>query len=112
MEARGTSERRGTERAPVELWVTEEGEREAYYHRATSLSLGGLFLDRTLPHAPGTVVQLKVRLGDTGPELFLSGEVVEATRELGMGVRFRALPPEPRRLLTEYLQRVTGERQG
>jgi hypothetical protein len=112
MEARDTRERRGTDRARVELWVTEEGEREAYFHRATSLSLGGLFLDRTLPHAPGTVVQLKVRLGDAGPELFLSGEVVEATRELGMGVRFRALPTEQRRQLAEYLQRITGGREG
>jgi hypothetical protein len=112
MEAPHTLERRGTARARVELWVTEEGEREAYFHRATSLSLGGLFLDRTLPHPAGTVVSLRVCLGEAGDTLELSGEVVEATRALGMGVRFRALSAEHHQQLRAYLQRVGAAPEG
>ena len=56
------SERRGSERVVVDLWVEEHTDDALYFQRATNLSMGGLFLDRTLPHPAGTRVQLEVRL--------------------------------------------------
>ncbi len=82
------SDRREALRTDVDLWVDETCEGAVYYQRATNLSVGGVFLDRTLPHPPGTRVALTLRLPDAGHPLRMAGEVVEAPRDLGMGVRF------------------------
>jgi uncharacterized protein (TIGR02266 family) len=83
------SDRRQATRVAVDFFLEERTGDALYYQRATNLSLGGLYLDRTLPHPPGTQVDLQFRLpGDPAP-LRIKGEVIESTsRDLGMGVRF------------------------
>ncbi len=71
-----TRERRQEKRIPVEMWVEERLGSETYFQRSANLSLGGIYLDHTIPHPPGTVVQLKFTLpGDSEP-ISVMGEIV------------------------------------
>jgi hypothetical protein len=79
-------ERRAHSRVVVDLHVEERHLGAIYYQRAVSLSMSGVFLDRTLSHLPGTRVALQLRLPDG--LMHLDAEVVESPRELGMALRF------------------------
>lgn len=97
-----SSERRAHTRVPVDLWVEERHDGVTYFQRATNLSLGGLYLDYTLPHPPGTRVQLAVRLG--AQDVDLPGEVVgAAANDTGMNVRFVDLDRAQRALIADFL---------
>ncbi len=101
------SERRTNNRVVVDLWVEERTEDALYFQRATNLSIGGLFLDRTLPHPAGTRVQLELRLPGEASPLRVAGEVVaNADRDMGRGVRFVNLSTHERARLAEYLDRA------
>lgn len=95
--------RRTVTRSEVELWVDEiDDDGAVYYQRATNLSLGGLFLDRTLPHPAGTRMTLCMKLA--GDDMRFEAEVVDAPRELGMGVRFLSITDAQRASLARYLK--------
>jgi uncharacterized protein (TIGR02266 family) len=98
-------ERRNEPRVTIDLWVEEHTDDALYFQRATNLSTGGLFLERTLPHAPGTVVDIDLRLpGDARP-LRVKAEVVPATsREFGMGLRFVGLSESDKSRISDYLR--------
>ncbi len=100
-------DRRTNNRVVVDLWVEEHTEDALYFQRATNLSIGGVFLDRTLPHPAGTRVQLELRLpGETAP-LRVAGEVVPTVdRDMGMGVRFVGLSTFERDRIASYLDRA------
>lgn len=104
---RERAERRSSQRVVVDLWVEEHTDDALYFQRATNLSLGGMFLDRTLPHPPGTRVVIEMRLpGDPTP-LRVHGEVVAAAeRETGMGVKFLNLGVQERARIADYLARA------
>jgi uncharacterized protein (TIGR02266 family) len=107
MEESNAVERRRESRVVIDLWVEEHSDDALYFQRATNLSTGGLFLERTLPHAPGTVVQIDLRLPGEPAPLRVKGEVVSAqTRELGMGLRFVELTDDARARISEYLRRA------
>jgi uncharacterized protein (TIGR02266 family) len=98
-------ERRYEPRVTIDLWVEERTDDALYFQRATNLSTGGLFLERTLPHAPGTVVEIDLRLPGDADALRVKGEVVAATsRELGMGLRFVELTDGVKNRIAEYLR--------
>lgn len=99
------SERRAHARQTLHLEAVERSEAGLYFQRTRNLSMGGAFLEGTLPHPPGTRVSLELQLpGDTRP-LELDGEVVPSPDgSLGMGVRFVGLTAVQRLRLTEILQ--------
>jgi uncharacterized protein (TIGR02266 family) len=98
-------ERRNETRVTIDLWVEEHTDDALYFQRATNLSTGGLFLERTLPHAPGTVVEIDLRLPGDAEPLRVKGEVVPATsRELGMGLRFVDLRDSDKSRISDYLR--------
>lgn len=98
------SDRRQAARVAVDFFLEEQTGDAVYYQRATNLSIGGVYLDRTLPHPPGTRVDLRLRLpGDPAP-LEVKGEVIESpSRDTGMGVRFVDLTREDRARIAECL---------
>ena len=98
-------ERRSEQRVTIDLWVEEHTDDALYFQRATNLSTGGLFLERTLPHAPGTLVEIDLRLpGDAHP-LRVKGEVVPVqSREFGMSLRFVELSEGAKSRISEYLR--------
>jgi hypothetical protein len=92
-----TDERRGEKRIPVEMWVEEFRGEEIYYQRSGNVSAGGLFLDGTIPHPRGTIVQLRFTLPGEAEAIDLRGEIVGDPDEerLGMHVKFLGLEAEP-----------------
>jgi uncharacterized protein (TIGR02266 family) len=105
-------ERRETPRIPVEMWVEESTERELYFQRSANLSVGGIFLENTIPHPKGTVVNLQFTLpGDTTP-VKVRGEIVNAAAsdELGMGIKFLDVEPDVQRRISEFVQRAEAAR--
>jgi len=100
-----SSERRAHARQDVRLEALERTEAGFYFQRTRNLSMGGAFLEGTLPHPAGTRVSLELQLpGDTAA-LDVDGEVVEAPDGgVGMGIRFVDLSATQRLRLTEILQ--------
>jgi len=110
--AGNAQERRESPRIPVEMWVEESTERELYFQRSANLSVGGIFLENTIPHPKGTVVNLQFTLpGDTSAIKVL-GEIVNAAAsdELGMGIKFVKVDPEDERRIREFVQRAEAAR--
>lgn len=95
--------RRSTPRADVAIWVEERTRDALYFQRATNLSLGGLWLEGTLPHPPGTRVVLELELPGDAP-MRVEGEVVMSrTERTGMAVRFVGLEPLQKKRLTAFI---------
>lgn len=100
-------DRRTNQRVVVDLWVEEHTEDAMYFQRATNLSLGGVYLDRTLPHPAGTRVVLELCLPGDATPLRVTGEVVAATeRDTGMGVKFVGLGIRERARIADFLLRA------
>jgi uncharacterized protein (TIGR02266 family) len=108
-------ERRSAVRIPVEMWVEESTERELYFQRGANISVGGIFLERTIPHARGTIVTLQFTLpNDTNP-IKVRGEIVnvgEATSELGMGIKFLDLADSDRQRIQIFIERAAPVKAG
>ncbi len=106
-------ERREHKRLPVKLWVDEIHESNTYFQRAANLSVGGMFLEGTIPHVPGTVVHLRFTLPDDPEPLELRAEVVGDPSDLGMNVKFLDVEfnGEIKRRLEAFINRA-GTRRG
>jgi len=101
------SERRQSLRVPVEMWVEEVAEGHRVFRRAGNLSTGGLHLDKTIPIAIGTHINLRFTLPNDPDPVTVDGDVVsiDANEELGMGVKFRSLSVEAAARIDHYLKR-------
>jgi hypothetical protein len=100
------NERRMSRRATVDLPVEERQGDALYFQRATNLSVGGVYLDRTLPHPPGTAVTLDLHVPGEREAVRVLGHVVGAgERELGMRVRFVAVSAGTRAILSQLVMR-------
>jgi hypothetical protein len=86
-------ERRNEKRIPVEMWVEEVRGTDRYFQRSANISIGGIYLDGTIPHPKGTVVQLKFTLPGEEEPVEVRGEIVGDPDEerLGMHVKFLEL---------------------
>lgn len=104
------NERREDRRIPVEMWVQEHrGTQEVYFQRSANISAGGIYLDGTIPHPRGTIVQLKFTLPGQAEPIEIRGEIVGEPDEkrLGMHVKFVDLDQNPavRERLREFVDR-------
>jgi uncharacterized protein (TIGR02266 family) len=82
-----SADKRKQERIPTDLWIEAERDGELYYQRASNLSVGGAFFEKTIPLPVGTTVQLKFELPGDPVEIRCKGEIVTA-QDMGMGVHF------------------------
>lgn len=89
----GGAERRDHPRITVEMWVEEIRPGERHYQHSGNLSLGGIYIDHTIPHPRGTVVLLKFTLPGESEPIALHGEVIADPdeRRLGMHIKFLGL---------------------
>jgi len=102
-------ERRTSQRVKIEMWVEETSARELYFQRSANISVGGVFLDRTIPHPLGTVVNLQFTLPDDSHPVRVKGVTVnigETSQDLGMGIRFTDLSEHDRQRLVTYIDQV------
>jgi len=95
-------ERRTSHRVQVDLAVEERTDGARYFQRAADLSESGVWLASTLPHPPGTPVELELAL--PGAPMRVRGEVAGSDRHLGMAVRFVALGDDQRERIGDYLR--------
>lgn len=96
-------ERRRSERVPLTVSVELRDGRGFSLHASRHFSRGGVFFDRAIPHAAGTVVRFCLP-GDSRP-LQCAGEVVNVpdATAFGTGVRFWALAPDDLARLLAFL---------
>lgn len=108
MTTESNQERRKSPRVKVEMWVEESRERETYFQRSANLSLGGIFLDRTIPHPLGTTVTLKFTLPSETEILEVQGTIVNIGPDGepfgGMGIRFLDLPEGTRARIESWVR--------
>jgi uncharacterized protein (TIGR02266 family) len=101
-----SDDRRSGPRVPVQMWVEESSPDGLYFQRSANLSPGGMYLENTVPHPVGTLVNLKFTLPDGGPALEVRGEIVNAAtdeQDFGMGLRFVDLPAETAERIARYV---------
>jgi uncharacterized protein (TIGR02266 family) len=106
-------ERRAAPRIPIEIWVEESTDRELYFQRGANLSSGGIFLERTIPHAKGTMVQLRFTLPDEAVPIQVKGEIVNVSpepSELGMGIKFLNLCDADQHRIEAFIDRAQKKR--
>src|SRR4051812_32712395 len=99
-------DRRHANRVPVQMWVEERSPDGTYFQRSANLSSGGIFLEKTIPHPAGTVVNLEFTLPGESEPLKVRAEIVNAdTLEggLGMGLRFLDLVPSQASLIDQFI---------
>jgi uncharacterized protein (TIGR02266 family) len=97
--------RQGT-RIPVQMWVEERSPDGIYFQRSANLSAGGIFLEKTIPHPAGTVVNLEFTLPGESEALKVRAEIVNADTldaGLGMGLRFVDLVPSQSTLIDRFI---------
>src|SRR5438105_8867272 len=100
-----SADKRKQERVPVELWIEAELNGELYFQRASNLSVGGAFFDKTIPLPLGTRVSLKFELPGDPVEIRCAGEIVTA-KDLGMGVSFLELKSSDRARIEMLIARI------
>ena len=104
-------ERRRELRVAVALTVELRDAHGFTLHSTSDVSTGGVFFDRSIPHAVGTTVELEFRLpGDTNP-IHCTGKVVNVPdrHAFGMGVHFEDLSAADRRRLEAFVNQHLGE---
>jgi c-di-GMP-binding flagellar brake protein YcgR len=88
-------------RAPLAAQVDCEAGSQIGFLR--NISVGGMFIETKEPVAPGTYLKIRFNLDDGGPIIIVSGDVRYSVAKIGMGVRFRDLPPVDQKRIAVYL---------
>ncbi len=110
---RGTRERRDSVRVPTRMKVAFGTREKLAEALMKNVSRGGLFINT--PFAPdiGTLLELRIRVEATREEFKIPVEVVSnnrgadySTAFLGMGVRFRNVDEDVRRVFDELYENV------
>ncbi len=104
------AEKRSHKRIPIMMWVEEVREKATYFQRTGNLSVGGLYLDGTIPHPKGTMVKLTFTLPNEAEAMTVQGEIVGEPDEerLGMHVRFVDLDPDQLARVRAYIDQAGG----
>jgi len=105
------TDRRAAPRCRVALWVEETSDRELYIQRAADLSTGGIYIERAVPHPPGTEVKLRFIVPGQGPAIDVGGVIAnvrDGMEGAGMGVQFTHLAPDARKRIAAFVQSRVG----
>jgi uncharacterized protein (TIGR02266 family) len=102
-------ERRASQRINVQLQVVETHEDSTYFQRTANISAGGLYLEGTMPHPPGTKVRLRFTLPRDEAPIEVTGEITAGKdTEPGMGVRFVDLSAGDRTRIERFIEDTVG----
>jgi uncharacterized protein (TIGR02266 family) len=88
------------------MWVEETSKDGLYFQRSANLSPGGIYLENTVPHPVGTVINLKFTLPDEGMPIQVRAEIVNAATgdcDFGMGLRFVDLPADTAERIARFV---------
>ena len=82
-----------------------EGQSAPIWGKASDLSVGGCFVEMSIPLALGT--NLKIGLWLSENKLLLSGKVMNCRPGFGIGVQFTAVPPPAAEQIRLFLKSIT-----
>jgi PilZ domain len=85
---------------PVE--ILQEGSESAIRGATSDISPGGCYIESIFPFPVGTVLDLKLALGED--DLLVQATVVTCDPQVGNGISFERMLPEDREQLTKYLE--------
>ena len=88
-------------RVPVSLQMLVRGKDEAWKTRSVNLSVSGALVFNTRPLTLGDTYSLRIYLG---PWTFETDAKVVRVKKESVALRFDPLPPEHRRILSDYLE--------
>jgi hypothetical protein len=76
-----------------------------YLQKSANLSRGGIYLERTVPHPEGTLLNLRFSLPDDPRPIECKGRIVypRADQEFGMGLEFAELDDDGARRIAAYV---------
>jgi len=107
------NERRGEERAPIELKVEYKRLNTFFYDYTKNISKGGTFIKTERPLDIGTVFLFKLQVPALSDPVELRGEVrwivtpeSEPGRDPGMGIRFVYDGPQQRQELERAVEKL------
>lgn len=101
------ADRRRFIRVPVQVWVEQWTDRETYHQQSSNLSMGGVYLERTVPLPEGTLVNLRFSLPGDGRPVTCKGRIVFPRSEadaFGMGLEFVDLGEADQERIDTFLQ--------
>ncbi len=101
-------EKRGSRRAPIEMWVKEEAGDYFYIHRACNISVGGLFLEKKVIANKRVPSMFLFRLPISQELIVVQGKPAydtagKKTSNTGTGIEFIDLPKEAKKLILKYV---------
>ena len=102
-------EKRGSKRAPIEMWVKEEAGDYYYIHRACNISIGGLFLEKKFAANKKGISTFLFRLPISHELIVVQGKPAhdtagkKKTSNTGTGIQFVDLPKDARKLIHKYV---------
>jgi len=105
-------ERRKNPRVMVRALVDYESQDTFIYDHSRDLSEGGVFIQTDKPLQIGEELKLKFSLPDIEKVFEIKGEVIWASSKdsddnmKGMGIGFKDIQDEDKRLIQEYIERV------
>lgn len=88
------------------MWVEQSGPEGTYFNHSANLSAGGIYLEKTIPHPVGTVVQLEFTLPGESAPIRVRAEVAAAVageERFGMALHFVDAPAEVERRIASYI---------
>ncbi len=91
---------------PVQMWVEETSAQGTYFNHSSNLSTGGIYLEKTVPHPVGTVVQLQFTLPGEEAPIRVRGKIVGAVagdERLGMALNFVDAEPDVVARIRKYI---------
>jgi len=85
-----------------------------YLQKSANLSRGGIYLERTVPHPEGTLLNLRFSLPEDERPIECKGRIVypRADQEFGMGLEFVELDDDEARRITEYVSDAQATAEG
>lgn len=106
---RRRGERRAAERMELELWMEEVAGEDVYFRQTGNIGQGGVYFDKAVPHALGTMVTLKFTLPGDKEMIVARGEVVNiggSDRGLGMGVKFITVEGDGEARIRDFIRSI------
>ncbi len=103
-------ERRKNPRTGIQIWATEKAEGYTCFHLVSNLSVSGLHIEKKLPLAIGSVVNLEIALPDQNEIIPLKCVVVNTYKDsdsnvTGTGVEFVEMSGDIKKKLETYIER-------
>lgn len=99
----------------VSVWVEQWTDLETYHQQSSNLSMGGVYLERTVPHPEGTLVNLRFTLPGQEEPITCKGRIVYphgAEDDFGMGLEFVDLPDAETARIAAFLGTLEGRDTG